>query len=195
MIVFIEILKCLIFYVGKGFMLKKQLFILTLTKEGRKKMHIKRFYPKDERFFRVLSIYGNIKIEDANKIDISVSRLKNMEKDKLIERVSYPSRYNKQSESNKCYALTKKGKEFIAQKYGMNRCQGSHAAEHNCKVAETICNLDKKEIDSIQSEWEIREQMVETLDQMRQEGDYDSIVNSWCNCIWSSYKHMEYNYC
>ena len=136
-------------------------------------MHIKRFYPKDERFFRVLSISGNIKIEDANKIDISVSRLKNMEKDKLIERVSYPSRYNKQSESNKCYVLTKKGKEFIAQKYGINRCQSSHAAEHNCKVAEMICNLDKKEIDSIQSEWETRDQMVEALDQMRQEGDYD----------------------
>lgn len=136
-------------------------------------MHIKRFYPKDERFFKVLSISGNIKIEDANKIDISVSRLKNMEKDKLIERVSYPSRYNKQSESNKCYALTKKGKEFVAQKYGINRCQSSHAAEHNCKVAEMICNLDKKEIDSIQSEWETRDQMAEALDQMRQEGDYD----------------------
>ena len=43
------------------------------------KEHIKHWYPKDERFFKVLSIAGNIRQEDAGKIDISASRLKNME--------------------------------------------------------------------------------------------------------------------
>lgn len=137
------------------------------------KEHIKHWYPKDARFFRVLSISGNIRQEDAAKIDISASRLKNMEKDRLIEKVTYPSRYNKSPKSNVSYSLTKKGKDFICQKYGISRCQNSHAAEHNCKVAEIICNLDKKEIDTVQSEWETRDQMQELLEQMRTEGDYD----------------------
>lgn len=137
------------------------------------KEHIKHWYPKDERFFKVLSISGNIRSEDAAKIDISTSRLKNMEKDRLIERVTYPSRYNKSPKSNVSYALTKKGKEFIGKKYGISRCQNSHAAEHNCKVAEIICSLDKREIDTVQSEWETRDLMEELLEKMRSEGDYD----------------------
>lgn len=136
-------------------------------------MHIKHWYPKDKTFFKVLSIAGNIRLEDAKKIDISLNRLKNMEKDKLIERVTYPSRYIKQIKSNECYVLTKKGKEFIEQKYYISRCQNSYAAEHNCKVAELICNLDKKEIETVQSEWQTRDQMAEAIDQMRQEGEYD----------------------
>lgn len=144
--------------------------------------HIKHWYPKDKTFFRVLSITGNIRSEDANKIGISDSRLKNMEKDKLIERVTYPSRYNKQICSNKCYALSRKGKDFVEKKYGISRCQSSHAAEHNCKVAEIICSLDKKEIETVQSEWETRDQMEEIIDNMRNEGNYDQYdyyINLW----------------
>lgn len=137
------------------------------------KGHIKHWYPKDRMFFRVLSVAGNIRQEDAAKIDISASRLKNMEKDKLIEKVTYPSRYNKNPKSNVCYALTKKGKDFIGKKYGIDRCQNSFAAEHNCKVAEIICRLDKKEIETVQSEWQTRDQMQELLEQMKSEGDYD----------------------
>ena len=48
-------------------------------------MHIKKFYPKDERFFKVLATAGNIKSIDAHKIDISDTRLKNMMKDNLIK--------------------------------------------------------------------------------------------------------------
>lgn len=137
------------------------------------KEHIKHWYPKDARFFKVLSIAGNIRAEDAGKIDISASRLRNMEKDKLIEKVTYPSRYNKSPKSNVSYALTKKGKDFVEKKYGISRCQNAHAAEHNCKVAEIICNLDKKEIETVQAEWQTRDQMQEVLEQMRQESDYD----------------------
>ena len=68
------------------------------------KSHIHHLYPKDETFFKVLSIAGNIRNEDANNINISNSRLKNFEKDKLIERVSYPSRNNNKTQSEKCYA-------------------------------------------------------------------------------------------
>lgn len=146
------------------------------------KEHIKHWYPKDATFFKVLSIAGNIRQEDAVKIDISASRLKNMEKDKLIEKVTYPSRYNKSPKSNISYALTKKGKSFIGQKYGINRCQNSHAVEHNCKVSEIICNLDKKEIETVQAEWETRNQMMEALEQMRNEGDdnqYDYYMDLW----------------
>ena len=92
------------------------------------KEHIKHWYPKDATFFKVLSIAGNIRQEDAAKIDISASRLKNMEKDKLIEKVTYPSRYNKSPKSNVSYALTKKGKKFIEQKYGKKRGQNAHEA-------------------------------------------------------------------
>lgn len=146
------------------------------------KSHIHHLYPKDETFFKVLSIAGNIRNEDANNINISNSRLKNFEKDKLIERVTYPSKYNHQQKSNQCYALTKKGKEFVASQYGINRCQSGHAAEHNCKVAEIICSLNKEEIESVRSEWESRDQMQELLDNMRNEGDYsqyDYYMDLW----------------
>lgn len=137
------------------------------------KEHIKHWYLKDKTFFKVLFIAGNIRQEDAVKIDISASRLKNMEKDKLIEKVTYPSRYNSTPKSSVSYALTKKGRNFIDQKYGIGRCQSSHAAEHNCKVAEIICNLDKREIETVQAEWQTRDQMAETLEQMKNEGDYN----------------------
>lgn len=87
--------------------------------------------------------------------------------------MTYPSKYNNQQNSNQCYALTKKGKDFIKGKYGIERCQSSHAANHNCKVAEIICGLDKQEIASVKSEWESREQFLEALEQMRQQGDID----------------------
>ena len=41
------------------------------------------------------------------------------------------------------------------------------------KWLKIICNLDKKEIDTVQAEWQTRDQMEEALEQMRQEGDYD----------------------
>lgn len=69
--------------------------------------------------------------------------------------------------------LQKKGKNFVSQKYGINRCQNAHAVKHNCKVAEIICSLDKKEMETVQSEWEIRDQMMEVLEQMKSEGNYD----------------------
>lgn len=105
-----------------------------------------------------------------------------MEKDKLIEKVTYPSRYNKSPKSNVSYALTKKGKSFIGQKYGISRCQNAHAVEHNCKVSEIICNLNKEEIQTVQAEWQTRDQMAEALDQMRNEGDYiqyDYYMDLW----------------
>ena len=137
------------------------------------KAHINHWYPKDETFFKVLSTAGNKRSEDANKINISNSRLKNYEKDKLIERVTYPSRYNNQQNSNHCYALTQTGKDFIKSKYGIERCQNGHAAEHNCKVAEIICGLNKQEIARVQSEWESRDQFLEALDNMRTQGEID----------------------
>lgn len=137
------------------------------------KAHINHWYPKDETFFKVLSTAGNIRSEDANKINISNSRLKNYEKDKLIERVTYPSRYNNQQNSNHCYALTQKGKDFIKSKYGIERCQNGHAAEHNCKVSHIICGLNKQEIASVQSEWKSRDQFLEALDNMRTQGEID----------------------
>ena len=54
--------------------------------------------------------------------------------------------------------------------------------EHNCKVAEIICNLDKKEIETVQSEWQTRNQMIEALDQMKNEGDcnqYEYYMDLW----------------
>jgi hypothetical protein len=144
--------------------------------------YLTHLYPKDETFFKIVSIAGNISKEDANRIDISASRLKNMEKEKLIEKVTYPSRYNGKPDSNVCYGLTKKGKEFVSSKYGIDRCQSSHAAEHNCKVANIICGLDKKELESLQSEWQTRNLMLELIENMRNEGDYsqyDYYMDLW----------------
>lgn len=41
-------------------------------------VHIKHWYEKDERFFKVLSIAENIRTEDGNQIDISESRVNNI---------------------------------------------------------------------------------------------------------------------
>ena len=64
-------------------------------------MHIKKFYPKDERFFKVLATAGNIRGIDANKINISDTRLKNMVKDHLIKEVSYVNPKHREVESCK----------------------------------------------------------------------------------------------
>lgn len=134
---------------------------------------IKHWYPKDERFFKTLSVAGNIRTEDANRIDISNSRLKNFVREGLIKQVSYPSGRHGQIQSNRCYAFTKKGKSFVKDKYGIMRVQNASAMEHNCKVAECICNLEKAEIDTIKSEWDVREMWESRLDELRgSERDY-----------------------
>lgn len=107
-----------------------------------------------------------------------------MEKDRLIEKVTYPSRYNKIPKSNVSYALTKKGKNFIGQNYGISRCQSAHAVEHNCKVAEIICTLNKEEIQTVQPEWETRDQIIEVLEQMKSEGDYSQY--EYYNDLWKA---------
>ena len=136
-------------------------------------MHIKKFYPKDERFFKVLATAGNIRGIDANKIDISDTRLKNMVKDHLIKEVSYVNPKHREVESCKSYCFTDKGKKFINQKYGIDRTQSPAAIKHNCKVAETICSLQKREIDTIKPEWEVRDQMKEVIENLRDQGEID----------------------
>jgi len=136
-------------------------------------IHIKKFYPKDERFFKVLATAGNIRGADANKIDISDTRLKNMIKDHLIKEVGYVNPKHKEVESCKCYCFTDKGKKFINQKYGINRTQSPATIKHNCKVDETICSLQKREIDTIKSEWEVRDQMKEAIEIFREQGELD----------------------
>ena len=136
-------------------------------------MHIKKFYPKDERFFKVLATAGNIRGIDANRIDISDTRLKNMVKDHLIKEVSYVNPKHREVESCKSYCITKKGKQFINKKYGRNRTQSPAAIKHNCKVAETICSLQKREIDTIKPEWEIRDQMKEAIEHLRDQGELE----------------------
>lgn len=135
--------------------------------------HIKKFYPKDIRFFKVLATAGNIKSIDANKIDISDTRLKNMLKDNLIKEVSLVNQKHKEIESTKCYCFTQKGKQFIKDNFNINRVQSSAAIKHNCKTAETICSLQKREIDTIKSEWEVRNQMLETIDNLKTQGEID----------------------
>ena len=136
-------------------------------------MHIKKFYPKDERFFKVLATAGNIRGIDANKIDISDTRLKNMVKDHLIKEVSYVNPKHREVESCKSYCFTNKGKQFISKKYGINRTQSPAAIKHNCKVAETICSLQKREIDTIKSEWEIRDQMKAAIEHLRDQEELE----------------------
>ena len=136
-------------------------------------MHIKKFYPKDERFFKVLATAGNIRGIDANRIDISDTRLKNMVKDHLIKEVSYVNPKHREVESCKSYCFTNKGKQFISKKYGINRTQSPAAIKHNCKVAETICSLQKREIDTIKSEWEIRDQMKAAIEHLRDQEELE----------------------
>lgn len=135
--------------------------------------HIKRFYPKDERFFKVLAAAGNIKSKDANRIDISDTRLKNMLKDSIIKEVSLVNPKHKEIESEKCYCFTEKGKQFVKDNFNINRTQSPASARHNCKTAEVICSLQKREIDSIQPEWEVRSQMMEAVDSLRLQGETD----------------------
>ena len=137
------------------------------------KSHIKHWYPKDERFFKVLATAGNIKSIDAKRIDISDARLNNFRKDHLIKEVTLVTPKHSEVESVKCYCLTDKGKDFIKGKYGIERTQSPAAIVHNCKVAETICSLNKKEIDSIKPEWQVRDQMLEAIEKLRDEGEID----------------------
>ena len=129
---------------------------------------IKHWYPKDERFFRVLACAGNIRRETANRIDISDNRLRNYIRDGYIRETSFPSGKYEQRESNRCYTYTEKGKAMARDRYGILRVQNSNAQEHNCKVAECICGLQKSEIDTIRTEWEIRDMWESRLEELRE---------------------------
>ena len=135
---------------------------------------IKHWYPKDQRFFHVLAISGNISRDDANKLNISDSRLKNLKQDGYIKEISYPSSKHQQVESNRCYTFTDKGKQFVKDKYDIQRTQNPSAHEHNCRVAHELCQLSNKEIDSAKPEWEIRQDLWESrLNELEQtERDY-----------------------
>lgn len=127
---------------------------------------IRHWYQKDERFFKVLACAGAIQSQSANKIDISDNRLKNYVRDGYIKEVSFPSGRYVQTESNRCYVYTNKGKEMVRDRYGIERVQNSNAMEHNSKVSECICNLQKSEIDTIRTEWEIREMWESRLEEL-----------------------------
>lgn len=122
---------------------------------------------------RYFETAGNIRSIDAHKIDISDTRLKNMMKDHLIKEVSYVNPKHREVESCKSYCFTDKGKKFVNQKYGIDRTQSPAAIKHNCKVAETICSLQKREIDTIKPEWEVRDQMKEMIENFRDQGEID----------------------
>ena len=146
------------------------------------KQHVKHWYEKDGRFFKVLSISGCIDEKSASNLDISKSRLRNMEKDKLIEKKTMPSRSNKNIKSVQGYVLTSKGKKFIEQKYQISRNSSGTVSEQNLKVCSIISKLDKNEIESVRSEWEVRSELEETIDKMRTEGDmdrYDYYMDLW----------------
>ena len=55
---------------------------------------------------------------------------------------------------------------MVRDRYGIERVQNSNAMAHNSKVAECICNLNKSEIDTIRTEWEIREMWESRLDEL-----------------------------
>lgn len=144
--------------------------------------YIKTYYPKDESFFKVLSISGAIKETDANKINISSTRLNNMVKEGLLKRTSYPSNKSKVIPSEKCFVFTNKGKKFVNKEFGIRRCQGQNALRHNCKVAESLCSLSKAERDSAIPEWTIGEMMQEKLNDMLLHGEedrYDEYMELW----------------
>ena len=90
-----------------------------------------------------------------------------------IKEVSYVNPNHREVESCKSYCFTDKGKKFINQKYRIDRTQSPAAIKHNCKVAETICSLQKREIDTIKPEWKVRNQMKEMIESFRDQGEID----------------------
>lgn len=119
--------------------------------------YIKVFNQKDKAVFNGFRCCGHLNHEQMKSLGVSDTKIKNYQREKLVEKVSYKERG--QEENKVCYRLTDKGKELASQKWNYkNFAQAtSNHERHNLDVANKYCSLSKSEQQTILNERDVRE--------------------------------------
>ncbi|MEG2848177.1 MAG: hypothetical protein RR904_05365 [Bacilli bacterium] len=128
--------------------------------------YIKNLFERDKDMFHMLNKCGNADHDQMKQIGLSERRIKDMQREKLIEKTYYSQ--SKQDEKNiKAYQLTDKGKSLIEREYGLANHNQSVSVRHNIDVANKYLNLEKEERETVLNERELRDMFLEKLEEIR----------------------------
>lgn len=128
--------------------------------------YIKNLFERDKDMFHMLNKCGNADHQQMKQIGLSERRIKDMQREKLIEKTYYAE--HKQDEKNiKAYQLTDKGKSLIEREYGLANHNQSVSVRHNIDVANKYLQLEKEERETVINERELRDLFLEKLEEIR----------------------------
>lgn len=136
-------------------------------------------YPKDIRAMSVLAKTGAINKDTLNKLGISNTRIKNMERE-LIQQVFYPDKYGTNCRS--AFVLTQKGKEFCKRECNIYKfISNGQATFHNQALSSYLVNnLSQSELNTCLSEREFT--LEDRINEYHTQGDidrYEELMEQW----------------
>lgn len=135
--------------------------------------YIKVFNQRDKDAFNGFRNCGHLDHNNLKTLGLSDTKIKNLCREKLIEKVSYDIKGSR--ENGLCYKLTDQGKELGESKWGFtNYVQSvdSHA-RHNLDVAEKYTSLTREERESTLNERDLREIVQERINQIEEKQERD----------------------
>ncbi|HOA81276.1 MAG TPA: hypothetical protein PKK61_09480 [Defluviitaleaceae bacterium] len=133
-------------------------------------MRIKRLYDSDYKALRMLAFCGNATTNDLLVTGITKTRLINYKNDGLIKQIFYQQR-RQQRVPDSAWALTLKGRKFIAEKLHIPATNSKNSVKHNVIMAREYSKLilyHKVDVANILTEFETRELIEQLLDELKE---------------------------
>ncbi|HBH3653212.1 TPA: replication-relaxation family protein, partial [Clostridioides difficile] len=137
------------------------------------------FYSRDVDAFKALARVGHMQEQHFKNFNITKTRLKNYTRDKLVEKVPFIQRGEK---NGIAYKLTKEGRKLVEKEFNI-KPYSAQSAKHDLKIADKYCTLTQKEQDSVKTETEIRYRMVEEIGKLKEQDfkEADRWAEMWDN--------------
>lgn len=125
----------------------------------------------DQKALSAMSKTGHLRMEHFKQCGVSDKRIRNYEKEGLIERVQMRNSQTKLIEN--AWKLTEKGKDFYDLKEGREHYHyHSTSATHDVGLSDKYFSLTEKEQETWKTETEIRYEFKEKIEDLRAQGQH-----------------------
>lgn len=144
-----------------------------------KKKGLSHIYPKDRRAMSILAKSGACSRDTFHKMEISDNRILSYKQASFIKEVSIPDKHGPGCKTY--FELTEKaGKNFCHQECGIQKfISNGNATVHNAAVSAYLAeNLNKKELETVMSERELKPFLEDRLQEYHDRNDerYDQLM-------------------
>lgn len=130
-------------------------------------MRIKQLQESDHRALKMIAQCGNVTTADLLRTGITLTRIKNYNRDGLICLVPYRQK-RQQPEPNLAWSVTPAGRKFIVRNLRILVASSKNAVRHNIAVAHEYANLiSNMDAVNILSEIETREIIEQKLEDLK----------------------------